>query len=116
MTWLWNTLMGWIAGFIAWLLNPVAWLEAALRVLAYIMELVATLLPESVAATVLAWSSYMASADLQALAGSVLFLFSPVVNPEVLLACIGLGLVVWILALCLKSITWIITRLYMGGN
>ena len=116
MQWFWNSVTAWVADWIGYLLNPVAWLEAGLNMLGWLMETVAMFLPEEASGIMIDWASYLAGLEFQALSGAVLFLFSPVVNPDILLACIAIGIYVWVASLAVKVVMFLLTKLYAGGN
>jgi FtsH-binding integral membrane protein len=104
---LWDISAAWAKLVADWVLNlidPVALVEFALLVPVTLFELVYYFLPpevqgyvEQVGAIFLTFEAFVAI---------VLFFLSPVVDPTILVMCIGIYAQIWMAAIVLRSLVW----------
>jgi hypothetical protein len=114
-TWLWNNVVAFVGGLLAWIFDPVKWLDLSVELLGALLQLVAYVLPADISNQVQSFGARMQAVDVTDGMGVVVWLASPACEGNVFLACIGAYTTAWVISLLLKVIFWVKSHIYMGG-
>lgn len=113
---MWGWCIEFASNFFRWVLDPAKWLEVAFDLFGKVLLAVSTLLPGPVASKVRAFGTFVGDVPIQEGCKVVFFFLSAVVHIDLLKACLGVTMLVWVVSMLLKCVFYIKGHIWSSSS
>lgn len=114
MQWIWDAFVEWIRGFLGWLFDPVQTVDAVIAIVGWMFFGIGSYIGGDLGDAMQEFGQVLQSELFARLFNFGLWFMEPAVHPDLVKGCASAVLNVWVLALCLKTISWIWSKAWSG--